>query len=520
MFHINNNNEAKPCRAKKPANCRFYNGENDSRHYENAAEAAAAAEKILTEEFGKIPEKKNKYSFLKKWRVVEKQFFEDYDGVPTRFFNVDLREKFVPRFLTAEDARDLVQLCDFDDESLGAALKGLETNGKSGVYSMFKNMDPVFLKKSIKMLLGKVRSDDLYGKIIQSMSAPKDTNVSEDEVMDLADKLGISDLKFTEKFSKGHRSWACKIDGKQAVITDDPRYKNLSNYYFRHFTLEHFDDRNFFVVSTRGLVGAGRVQKKTGGNLLSEIVDRKERYSNETKIKALELLEKVEDAQIEGNNFIRHKNYVKQNSARTATAWMDKKNQSKINLDLAKKSSLRENFRHIEIDDDVDPVEFADFERSFNEIKDKLPKIPNGLQPELRLRKLGRHKANGIYFPHKNTVAIDVRTSEAFIHEYSHMIDIAVKDNASLSKEFDVIGREYVERLDKVEAGNKADYYSTRTEIFARGMEIYAHERLGIDNRLLNPERMKDRFDYRPFQESPELKQRLFEYYDKIFEDD
>lgn len=52
MYHINDNYDVRLCRAKTPERCKFYNGENDSRHYEATEEATIVAENLAQQQTG------------------------------------------------------------------------------------------------------------------------------------------------------------------------------------------------------------------------------------------------------------------------------------------------------------------------------------------------------------------------------------------------------------------------------------------------------------------------------------
>ena len=66
-------------------------------------------------------------------------------------------------------------------------------------------------------------------------------------------------------------------------------------------------------------------------------------------------------------------------------------------------------------------------------------------------------------------------------------------------------------------ASRSAGYYRVPTEIWARAFELWGRERLGIDNRTVQPkETYESRFDYRPFQEDPGLKEKAFKVFDRL----
>src|SRR5699024_2039384 len=146
-----------------------------------------------------------------------------------------------------------------------------------------------------------------------------------------------------------------------------------------------------------------------------------------------------------------------------------------------------------------------------------IPPSPTGREPSLRIRYLGKHKATGVFFPHANTIAVDVRDSSSFVHEYGHYVDLVTQDNASVGRGFREVVDSYSRKVE-MPAGmeSKSGYYSTPTEVYARGFEMYAHERLGVDNRLLRKDKF-DRFDFEPFQRDPELKEKMFDLFDEAF---
>src|SRR5699024_10859652 len=87
-----------------------------------------------------------------------------------------------------------------------------------------------------------------------------------------------------------------------------------------------------------------------------------------------------------------------------------------------------------------------------------------------------------------------------------HYVDLVTQDNASVGRGFREVVDSY-SRSVKMPPGmeTKSGYYSTPTEVYARGFEMYAHERLGVDHRLLRKDKF-DRFDFEPFQRDPALK--------------
>ena len=488
MHHINDDGEAKKCNASSPENCRFYKGEEVATHYEDEREAQAASQAILAQRHGALP-KATRYSFLKAFKEKEREFNEEFDGFPTRFFNADLAGKY-----------------SVNPDSITSEREAFLASRKAGVYRR-----------------------ELAHRLAQFSSSPKDGEIPSEQVEATAAKLGISDVqevhdkKALQGF-KTDRLWTGRTASGGAVIITgaSSASKNFQRYRFTYAAPEPFKRGSTFTqLDVRTMVGASRVEDKTGIPVASVALGQKD-VEGLTQEEQLSLngaalvvaLKKMQDLQEKGSNFkSQKKHFSEQRSA--ATAWMDKKNQSKEHQEMAKNSPLSKHFSKIEIDADVDAESFHDFEAAYEEVKDKLPPIPGDRAPELRIRKLGRHNANGIYFPHSNTIAIDVNTSGAFVHEYAHYVDIAVRENASLSDGFRGIARDYRKGLELPPgmSDSKREYYSNASEVLARGYELYSSERLGINNRLLDISKL-DNFDYAPFRSNPELKERLFTFFD------
>lgn len=438
---------------------------------------------VETPEEQKIDDSQNiTYSFLKEFEKEEEKFKEDFDGVPNRFFNADLAGKEIAIRINAEGELDLQVR-------------------RPGV---------------------------MIRRLTSAVSSPKDAvNVPDEKFEQYTKDLGLSDLKPIRDPSilgafRTDEAWVATAENGDRVVISGAaaNSKLLTTRYFRYGTKEEIGAPSFKFIDKRSVVGAMRIQRKTGRNVLGDHINA-ENYA-EAREKALEAYHELVDAQGEGKNFLNQKKYVRDNTGKVATAWMDKKNPSKEAKAMMQNTSLKQAFRHVEVDNDVDPAEFADFEKAYHEVEDKLPPIPGNKQPELRIRKLGKHgsagfEVHGLFNPAQNSIAIDVRNSGSFIHEYGHQLDLITNNNASLQDDFKDITKQYSRNLQlPPEASKRHDYYTTPTEIHSRCFEVYAHERLGIDNRLLDKTKF-DNFDYAPIQNNPELKQRAFDFFDNIF---
>ena len=262
------------------------------------------------------------------------------------------------------------------------------------------------------------------------------------------------------------------------------------------------------------------------------------------------------------HNFVLNQKYSRQSSATIATIQTDKKYQdSQLN-----KSTIfnQLGFRKVEVDTqkyegkEFDYNLFRKVEEDFEEICNKLPHA--SAQPELKFRKLGKHKATGLYAPFLNILAVDVRNTESFIHEYGHYLDYKHGDKASesyslednfehiitaYSNNFKIISKKMEDvlltrlikasresasgisvasleekrlsaELELLKNSNKMfDYFTTPTEIFARGFELWVFETITSNSSLLkSKEEYSNRIEYVSFNG---IKESLFSFFATIF---
>ena len=188
-----------------------------------------------------------------------------------------------------------------------------------------------------------------------------------------------------------------------------------------------------------------------------------------------------------------------------ARAWEQKKQINKETRAMMDKTQLKQYFKAVELDNDVD----LDLYKQLSPEMMRLLKImPAGDQkPILRLRKLGNYKAKGMYVPSKNTLVVDFRRSgeiyqnmadgtgtagyTSFVHEYGHYLDrhlMADDKPLSIQPEFRKILQAYQRNFDVKTKGTPlekhAGYFKTPTEVFARAFEVYAKQ-AGLKSNLI-----------------------------------
>ncbi len=229
-------------------------------------------------------------------------------------------------------------------------------------------------------------------------------------------------------------------------------------------------------------------------------------------------------------NLILQAEYEKDIEKQTrASAWQTKKNINKETLEIMETTTLKNSFGFVELDNDVDLTLFQQFEVEMARIHEILPKTGEKV-PDLRLRKLGNHKALGLYVPGNHTIAIDFRdTSDAiegvgiqsFVHEYGHALDYGVGNGHLLSmrSDFQPMIARYRENLSLLGKGSyvadKAEYYTTPTEVFARAFELYVSD-IGFQSPLLKSKEIyTTKMEYTLFDE--EMRKDLQVYFDNTF---
>lgn len=204
--------------------------------------------------------------------------------------------------------------------------------------------------------------------------------------------------------------------------------------------------------------------------------------------------------------------YENDTKKEVATALQTKKYINKNIQDAMTKSKfLKHGFKFVEYDNDTDLDKIARLETEWKTTKEQLPRPTD--TPDLRFRKLGKHKAWGLYSAFHNAICIDIRNVNSFIHEYGHFLDFKLHaSNLSMQADFQPIIKSYRNEIHK-QLGNdsyvikKLNYYLTPTEVFARAYELYMRERLTNSSFLKDDDAYNELDEYKTF--TPENKQRI-----------
>lgn len=184
-----------------------------------------------------------------------------------------------------------------------------------------------------------------------------------------------------------------------------------------------------------------------------------------------------------------------------ARSFEDKKNIPKKIVELMKNSILNERLGFIEYDEmcDTDAIKVADAQ-IFAFLDTYFPKMDVS-SVTLRFRRLGNHKAAGLYYPAYRCIAVELDEPWAFTHEFGHMLDYlhGGVSNGTKNAAFKAVYDRYVEvfdrklsndtalsdRLRKGGQKSKYNYYTRETEVFARSFELFMSSKLNLDNTIL-----------------------------------
>lgn len=276
-----------------------------------------------------------------------------------------------------------------------------------------------------------------------------------------------------------------------------------------------------------------RIQRQMRNNSIPKVIkyiDRSIKFAGSSREEYKESITKIHDAlsaYFEQQLRKEMSEKLKGESSSYARSYETKKNIHKYiqeameNNQFAKEGN---NFKFVEIDNDVDLDLFKIIESEYQEIVSNgtLPVLPAPIT--LRFRKLGKLKAGngsrvgGVYYPELKTLCVDISNESSFIHEYGHALDFEYaynKENLSKEKEFAPIVDAYRNELKKHYSGADFTYFSMEEEVFARAFEIYLNNKLNTNGRLRkSEEKLKESPEYSSFEG---LENQIITYFKNIF---
>ena len=193
--------------------------------------------------------------------------------------------------------------------------------------------------------------------------------------------------------------------------------------------------------------------------------------------KSGEILKAIMDVYEDDLNIKLMEDYERAQSGDYAKSFMTKKNINASVMAQMEITSFKDHgFSFVEFDNETDLEKVAAIEEEWALLYKDLPKVQT--KTDLRFRKLGNHKATGLYYPTQHSLCVDIRDVSAMLHEYGHLLDYEYSDGTiSLSEDFRSMVKRYRANMAMLKpdsyVNKKKMYYGTPTEVFARGFEIY-----------------------------------------------
>lgn len=183
-----------------------------------------------------------------------------------------------------------------------------------------------------------------------------------------------------------------------------------------------------------------------------------------------------------------------------AKSFMTKKNIPKKYVEAMSRSGFNRYFGYVEFDEDCDLALMEELYREYDALAKEIG-LPKYEEVSLRFRKLGNHKASGLYYYILKCLCVDVRYPSSMAHEVGHMIDYHMDHISAkyafleIADRYGYLLRSYMrsgkdEKQIAILKGNtkyNLDYYLQSTEIFARCFEMYLVRIRKIDNSLCKP---------------------------------
>lgn len=219
---------------------------------------------------------------------------------------------------------------------------------------------------------------------------------------------------------------------------------------------------------------------------------------------------------------VRTYQYMREVSGQYAKSFMRKKNIPEKLLKEMEISSFNNHFGYVEFDESVDLEKAKVICKQFVAFKERFFMGLDITDNVIRFRKLGNHKAVGLYYPFQKCLCVDVRCPSSLIHEFGHLVDNQLGSwlhQLSSKADFLAVRERYAFLLKakssmlNLKGKYNLNYYLEPTEIFARSFELYMRYVQGIDCSLL-PEEFGEVYPY----EDEIYMKAVTEYFDRLLE--
>lgn len=187
------------------------------------------------------------------------------------------------------------------------------------------------------------------------------------------------------------------------------------------------------------------------------------------------------------------------------------------------RSGFNDFFGYVEFDEECDLRLMTELAKEYRAVAREIG-LDRHPEVSLRFRKLGQHKASGLYYYTLKCLCVDVRYPGSMMHEAGHMLDYEM-GHISDTYDFSGIREKYTELMYRFLKESDPDtakqlngktkynlsYYLLPSEIFARCFEMYLVRHRAIDNSICRPGRIG-------YPEDPKLDEMISVYFDKLLE--
>ena len=158
--------------------------------------------------------------------------------------------------------------------------------------------------------------------------------------------------------------------------------------------------------------------------------------------------------------------YLKENASDYAKSYEQKKNIPKKILAAMRSSEYNNYFGYVEYDESCDIEKISENAKEFSAVKNSFLPFVDCKKNVIRFRRLGNHKAAGLYYPKLKCLCVDVNNPWSTIHEFGHLIDyeygmMSLQDDFAEIKNLAVLpeyrgrgfGREMIEFVENLHHG-------------------------------------------------------------------
>lgn len=185
------------------------------------------------------------------------------------------------------------------------------------------------------------------------------------------------------------------------------------------------------------------------------------------------------------------------------------------------RSGFNDYFGYVEFDEECDLRLMTELAKEYRAVAKEIG-LDRHPEVSLRFRKLGQHKASGLYYYTLKCLCVDVRYPGSMMHETGHMLDYELGhisdtyDFSAIRDRYEELMYRFLKESDPETAKQlngktkyNLSYYLLPSEIFARCFEMYLVRHRAIDNSICRPAGIG-------YPEDSDLEDMIFSYFDGL----